>query len=990
MEQNKKHRLTKVAKEFGIGVSSLLEYFKEIGISNLTPNSKIDEELYNKALKKYGSEKILREKIKEQAEKVANLEKKTVSIEDIENKETIENKDEIIIKKQDIEQKTKKKSPERKLTDKKSTSETQTKQEKPLIEGPKIVGKIDISDVSKNKTQEKKTTAEKQKTEKQEQITDTQEKKTTTEKQKTEKQEQITDTQEKKTTTEKQKNEQQEEITTTQEKKITAEKQKTEKQEQITKTQEKKITIEKQENKIEEKKNLTSESPKITGPKIVGKIDLDSMNLKTRPDRKTKKEKEEERKKKQKEREQLKKKTQSHDTHRNDKKKRKRIQKVDINSNTTSRKPTVGKKRHTTKKKKPIVITDAADVQKQVKETLQKLEQKQKSQAAKFRREKRKEIQKKINAEAEKQKKESKILKITEFITVKELASLMEVSPTEVINVCFDMGQPVTINFRLDSELINLISDEFGFQVEYVESSFEEEIEQLIKDENNQKEPRPPIVTVMGHVDHGKTSLLDYIRNTNVVSQESGGITQHIGAYSVKLEENKIITFIDTPGHEAFTAMRARGTKVTDIAIIIIAADDNVMPQTEEAIDHARAANVPMIFAINKIDKPGADPEKIKQQLAERNILVEDWGGKYGCVEISAKKGIGIDELLERIWLEAEMLELKANPNRNAIATVLEARLDKGRGYITNIIVRTGTLKVGDIVVAGAYHGKVKAIYNEFNKKLKQIGPSFPAQILGLNGAPEPGEPMIAMDTEKEAREKAEQRMQIIREMELRAKKKHSLEEISRRFAEGEKTDINFIVKADVKGSVDAIVDQITRLSNDEVSVNVVRSAVGQISDTDIMLAAASKSVIIGFNVRPSANARKLAEDKNVEIRLYSIIYDILNDIKAAVQGLLKPEIKEEITGSAEVLSTFKVSKVGTIAGCIVRDGKITQNSKARLIRDGVVVYTGKLNSLKRYKDDVKEVQKGYECGIGIENFNDIKVGDFIETYIETEVERKL
>jgi len=575
-------------------------------------------------------------------------------------------------------------------------------------------------------------------------------------------------------------------------------------------------------------------------------------------------------------------------------------------------------------------------------------------------------------------------------MTVKELSDLMNVPPNQVIEVCFDLGQPVTINFRLDAELINLILDNFEFKAEFVQSSFEEDIEQDLKSAENRLTIRPPIVTVMGHVDHGKTSLLDKIRQTNVVASESGGITQHIGAYSVKLDDDRIVTFIDTPGHEAFTAMRARGTKVTDIAIIIIAADDSIMPQTEEAIDHAKAAGVPMIFAINKIDKAGADPERIKQQLAQRNILVESWGGSYGSVEISAKAGIGIEDLLERIWYEAELIDIKGNPNRNAIATVLDAKLDKGRGYITNVIVRTGTLNLGDTVVSGAYYGKVKALFNEFNQRVKSVGPSAPIQLLGLNGAPEPGEPLVVMNSERDAREKADQRLQIVREMESRARKKHTLEEISRRFAEGEKLDLNVIVKADVKGSVDAITDQLTRLSNEEVNVNVVRSAVGQISDTDVMLAAASTAIVIGFNVRPSDSARKLADSSSIEIRWYSIIYDIINDIKATVTGMLKPEMKEQIVGSAEVMEVFKVTKVGSIAGCVVRDGKITNNNMVRLIRDGIVVYTGKLKSLKRFKDDAKEVLKGYECGIGIENYNDIKQGDFIESFNQIEVERTL
>lgn len=994
MEQQNIHRLAKVAKEFEVGVSTLLDFFKQEGIKDLNPNSKINEDLYKKAQKKYGSEKLIKEKIREQKEQEAKLYKKTVSIEEEVEEEVIEEKQEIAeIVEEKPNLKEEKKS-EKVVQEQKKQVEEKIKEENKL-EGPKILGKIDLEPKRKIKTEEKSINKEKQKEpkkkeQKQEQIIPKKEGKKEQEKivvPKVKKEEKKSDHKQ-----EKHEHKQEKAGHKNIEKK-------TNQEEENQKIKEKIIIEEVKEKSVKSENNhKETEFQKIKGPTVLGKIDLDSMNLKTRPDKKTKKEKEDERIKRQK----AAKKVAIDPTKKRDpkfdpskKKKRPRIQKVDIKNQgkPSGHKPngnnnTRNNNHRRPLRKKEVVITDAVDVQKQVRETLQKLEQRQKSKSAKFRKQKRIDHHNKLTKEIKQQEEENKILKLTEFITIKELADLMDTSAAQVIELCFDLGQPATINYRLDSELIKMISDEFNFKVEFVESSYEEELELILNDKSNQLVTRPPIVTVMGHVDHGKTSLLDFIRKENVVDSESGGITQHIGAYSVKLDENKVITFIDTPGHEAFTAMRARGTKVTDVAVIIIAADDSVMPQTEEAIDHARAANVPMIFAINKIDKPGADPERIKQQLAEKNLLVESWGGKYGCVEISAKKGIGIEELLERIWLESEMLELKSNPDRNAIATVLEARLDKGRGYITNIIIRTGTLKIGDIIVAGAYYGKVKAMYNELNKKQKEIGPSFPTQLLGLNGAPEPGDPVVVVDTEREARDKADQRMQIVREMELRARKKHTLEELSRRFAEGEKIDLNFIVKADVKGSVDAIVDQVTRLSNEEVSVNVVRNAVGQISDTDAMLAAASKAILIGFNVRPSVSARKLAEEKDVEIRLYSIIYDIINDVKAAVKGMLKPEMKEEIIGTAEVMDVFKVSKVGSIAGSLVRDGKIIQNSKIRLIRDGVVVFTGKLSSLKRFKDDAKEVLKGFDCGIGIENFNDIKAGDFIEAFTQTEVER--
>ncbi len=1005
MEQNNKHRLAKVAKEFGVGVSTLLEFFEKNGVSGLTPNSKIDEDLYQKALKKYGNDKLIKEQILKQkqleAEKkqTAKLEeeeaKAAAEREAIENKKIVEqeekekaalkqkNDDE---KKLDVVEKVEDKTDDNKKEEKKEVANEK------LIDGPKVLGKMDLSTVEKKKFPKKKPNKN-NKTVDKSKVDDN--KKTDTAKvvEKTSAPKKEQNVQKKEEDLDKTKIV---EVKKDSDKKVSekVDEKDTVKKVEPEKTDEAKSTKDNVEKVADsgEPKHIKDDVEKLKGPTVVGKIDLTSMNLKTRPDKKTKKEKEDERKKRQQGQNKGKKTNNrnKNNQNRNKKKNGPRVEKVEISKEgAIIGKKTKGKQRIKRKKKEPEVASEI-DVQKQVRETLQKLEQRQKSNSAKFRKVKRKEHQKRVDKQLEKEAIEGRIIKLTEFITVKELSDLMSIEPVKIIEFCFDLGQPVTINFRIDSELINMITEEFGFEVEYVQSSFEEEVEQMLNDESNQVDLRPPIITVMGHVDHGKTSLLDYIRKTNVMGGESGGITQHIGSYSVLLDKTKKITFIDTPGHEAFTAMRARGTKVTDIAVIVIAADDSIMPQTEEAIDHARAADVPMIFAINKIDKNGADPERIKQQLAEKNLLIEDWGGKYGCVEISAKKGLNIDTLLERIWLEAEMLELKGNADRPAIATVLEAQLDKGRGYISNIIVRTGTLQVGSIVVAGGYYGKVKALYNEFDKKVKSVGPSAPIQILGLNGAPEPGDPLVVMPSEKEARDKAEQRLQIIRELEMRARKKHSLEELSRRFAEGDKLDLHFIVKADVKGSADAITDQIQRLSNDEVEVTSIRSAVGQISDNDIMLAAASGTIVIGFNVRPSVSARRLAEKKNIEIRLYSIIYDIINDVKSTVHGMLAPIFKEEILGSAEVLNIFKITKLGTIAGSIVRDGKFTQNDKARVIRDGVVVYTGKLSSLKRFKDDVKEVLKGYECGIGIENYNDIKDGDFIEVFKEVEVERTL
>lgn len=612
-----------------------------------------------------------------------------------------------------------------------------------------------------------------------------------------------------------------------------------------------------------------------------------------------------------------------------------------------------------------------------------------KSSTSKHRRDKRDAVQQKMQAEIEQEEKEKNILKLTEFVTVAELATMMNTPVTDVISACMSLGLFVSINQRLDAETINLVADEFGFSVEFVSIDIQEAIEDETDSEDNLL-PRPPIVTVMGHVDHGKTSLLDHIRNTNVIAGEAGGITQHIGAYNVKLADGRAVTFLDTPGHEAFTAMRARGAQVTDIAIIIIAADDNVMPQTVEAINHASAAGVPIVFAINKIDKPGANPDKIREELANMNYLVEEWGGKYQCQEIAAKKGLHIDELLEKVLLEAELLDLKANPHKKAIGSIIESSLDKGRGYVATVLVQSGTLKVGDVVLAGQYYGHVKAMFNERGMKLEKAGPSEPALILGLNGAPQAGDKFNVMSNEKEARLLANKREQLQREQGLRTQKHITLDEIGRRIAIGNFQELNIIVKGDVDGSIEALSDSLIKLSTDEIQVNVIHKAVGQISEGDVMLAAASNAIIVGFQVRPSMGARRLAEKEQIDIRLYSIIYTAIEEIKAAMEGMLSPEIKEEIVATVEVLETFKISKVGTIAGCVVREGKITRSSKVRVIRDGIVVYSGELGSLKRFKDDVKEVSKGFECGLNITNYNDLRIGDMIEAYEEVEVKKTL
>ena len=639
---------------------------------------------------------------------------------------------------------------------------------------------------------------------------------------------------------------------------------------------------------------------------------------------------------------------------------------------------------------KPVVRPEVSDeeVSKQIKDTLARLTAKgAKTKASKYRKEKREAVHERMHEEIEREEQERSVLKVTEFVTVSELATMMNVPATEVIMACMNLGLMVSINQRLDAEALVVVAEEFGFKVEFVSV----EIQEAIADEGDKEEdlvPRPPIVTVMGHVDHGKTSLLDNIRKTNVIEGEAGGITQHIGAYSVELNGQKI-TFLDTPGHEAFTAMRARGAKITDVAIIIVAADDNVMPQTIEAINHAQAAGVPMVFAINKIDKPNANPDHIKEQLAQMNYLVESWGGKYQDQEISAKKGINLDKLLEKVLLEAELLDLKANPNKKAVGTVIESTLDKGRGYVATVLVQNGTLHIGDVVLSGTYTGRVKAMFNENGKKVTEAGPSTPVQVLGLNGAPQAGDTFNVMDDDRSAREIANKREQLQRMQGIMTQKHVTLDEIGRRIAIGSFKELNIIVKGDVDGSIEAMSGSLIKLSKESVQVNVIHAAVGQISESDVLLAAASNAIIVGFQVRPSAAARKLAEKEEIEIRLYSIIYDAINDIKDAIEGMLEPVMKEEIVASVEVMEIFKISKVGTVAGCIVREGRLTRTTPIRVIRDGIVIYTGKLGSLKRFKDDVKEVTTGQDCGLNIESFNDIRVGDIVEGYEQVEVKRK-
>ena len=743
---------------------------------------------------------------------------------------------------------------------------------------------------------------------------------------------------------------------------------------------------------VEDDTFIATKTPQGPTLNIVGKIDLNALNQTTRPKKKSKEERRRERN------------NENGGQGGGDRKKRKRIggkEKIDIEK-TGAQTDAHGSRRNEGGKKKEgknrgnqnntVQAISDEDVSKQVRETLARLTAKDRSntkKGAKWRREKRE-----ANAEAAMQaaaeaRAESKVLKLTEFVTANDLALMMDVPITQVIATCMNIGVMVSINQRLDADTINIVAEEFGFKTEFVSSEVAEAIQQE-EDREEDLVSRPPIVTVMGHVDHGKTSLLDYIRNANVIAGEAGGITQHIGAYNVQIQNGRHITFLDTPGHEAFTAMRARGAKVTDLCIIIVAADDSVMPQTVEAINHAAAAGVPIVFAINKIDKPHANPEKIKEELAAMNYLVEDWGGKYQSQDISAKQGLGVEELMEKVLLEAEMLELRANPNRNATGSIIESSLDKGRGYVATVLVQNGTLRVGDIILAGNHYGKIKAMFNERNQRIKEAGPATPALILGLNGAPTAGDTFNVMDTEQEAREIANKREQLQREQGLRTTKILTLDDIARRRAIGNFQELNIIVKGDVDGSIEALSDSLIKLSTEEIQVNVLHKAVGEISESDVTLAAASDAVIIGFQVRPSLAARKAAEREGVEIRLYSVIYQAIEEVKDAMAGMLAPEIKEEVIGTAEVLETYHISKVGTIAGCMVRDGKIKRGCKVRLIRDGIVKYTGDLGSLKRFKDDVKEVMSGYDCGMSILNYNDLKVGDMIEAYEEIEVERSL
>ncbi len=921
-------RLSQLAKECNTGVSTVMEFLQEQGLEEkLRPTTKIEEEYIQLALEKFAPDKAK----KEASEKVS-LQKK-------EEKEKMR--------------------AEKEASDEAPAETDSVIRGRASLGGPKMVGKIDLDKKPKAEEKEEKPAAE--------------EKPVAEEKPKEESAPAPEKVEEKKAPepeAPKKEEKPEEEIPEVKEEPKKEEEQPEPKAEEKAKEEPAPESKETEPSKGAEDGKIETKFQKLSGPKFTGeKVDLSKFE---RP---------------------KKKKVASSSDDKDDlrkKRKRKRINKSDGAGGGADNRNRGRGGNNKGRKPEPKKELTEEEIQKQIKETLEKLTSGgKKSKGSKIRREKRQERREQEALDEMRQEEESKVIKVTEFVTVSELANMMDVSVNEIISACMSLGMMVTMNQRLDGETLNIVAEEFGYTVEFVSADVTEAIEMEMDEEEDLK-PRAPIVTVMGHVDHGKTSLLDYIRKANVIAGESGGITQHIGAYSVELENEQHITFLDTPGHEAFTAMRARGAQVTDIAIIVVAADDDVMPQTKEAISHAQAAGVPIVFAINKVDKDTANPDKIKESLAQQNLLVEDWGGKIQSHDISAKTGMGVPELLEKVLLEAELLDLKANPNRNSNGTVVEASLDKGRGYVTTILVQNGTLKIGDYVLAGQYSGKVRAMLDERGHRIQKAGPAQPVSILGLDGAPQAGDTFVVMDDEREAKNIATKRMQLQREQSARSQKNLTLEEIGRRLAIGDFQELNVIVKGDVDGSIEALSDSLQKLSTEEIQVNIIHKAVGQISESDILLATASDAIIVGFQVRPSASARKLAEKEEVDVRLYSIIYDAINEIRDAMEGMLSAEVKEEVVCNIEVRETFKISKVGTIAGCFVLDGTITRNTSVRLIRDGVVVYTGELGSLKRFKDDVKEVSKGYECGLNIKNFNDIKVGDIIEGYKQVEVKRTL
>lgn len=971
-ENNKVIRLKQVAKELNVGIHTIVEYLGKKGKKiDENPNTKIDSDMYDLLSKVFQGEKKLKEaskitkkttkpvEIVLDATEVVKKEKEERKEEEVptneivirdvtlgkENKkEKVADKKEKVVEKiveQKVEEKVEEKKQEIKIEEKTQQEQEQKEEETTIVGGLNILGKIDLGSLNQ-KTKPTKKKKEKKKEKKEEKP--------------------------------------QKPVSTDKKQEKKEEKKQEAKQEPKTE-----VKVEKKEKVAPAPEFISTSYVKLSGPVLTGeKVDLSQFQKpkKQQPVASSSKGKIENKEKQDKEK---------------DKKKRKRIKpapaQAQQSANPAQPAPKKENKKHKPAKKEvKKVELDSNEIEKQIKETLARLSPMGKSKTSKHRRDKRQSISQHMQEEMLHEMEEQKILKVTEFVTANELANMMDVPVTKIIASCMSLGMFVSINQRLDAEAIQLIADEFGYSIKFVSADVVEALnEEEVEDREEDLQPRSPIVTVMGHVDHGKTSLLDYIRNANVIAGEAGGITQHIGAYEVQLPESgKKITFLDTPGHEAFTAMRARGAKMTDIAIIVIACDDKIMPQTIEAINHAQAAGVPIVFALNKIDRPAADPDRIKSELANMNLLVEDWGGKIQSQEISAKKGTNVDLLLEKVLLEAEMLELKGNPNKRAKGTVIESSLDKGRGYVAKILVQDGTIRQGDVVLAGATYGRVKAMYNERNKLLKEAGPSAPVLLLGLNGAPQAGDTFNVMQSEKDAKDLSNKRTQLQREQGLRTQKHITLDEIGRRIAIGDFKQLDLIVKADVDGSVEALSDSLLKLSTPEVQVNVIHKSVGQITESDVLLATASNAIIIGFQVRPSVGARKLAEQEQIDIRLYSIIYTAINELKDAIEGMLSPEIQEKIVANLEVRETFKISKVGTIAGCMCLDGKIARSTKVRIIRDGIVVYTGKLASLKRFKDDVKEVVMGQDCGLNIENFNDIKVGDIIEGYEELEIKRTL
>lgn len=1039
---NKGTRLSKIARELNVGISTLVDYLQKQGVEiSSNPNTKIDDKAQEMLEKQFRKDHEARIEADRVNLRQTRSKKESVSLDDVHQEETADSEEEdfqddsirIADHSSSAHRTEEKKQPSEEAPKPKQTKEPtppappapEKKEDKPKV---KVIGHVDLENISPKapKKEEEKAPKEKPEEPKAKAPEKKQEQAPSSEKQKKQEQDKSerAPQQEKKepgqpekptagTSPEAEKSAKKESASPKAEEKVKvvgkvdldsmkpgSKQTKETPKKQHKPTSREQDVRQKPHGKVEEKKQSQEanadngdeifklERKKLSGPTVVGKIDLPEADKRKPGNNKNKKDEERQ----------------------NRRKKRKRIQKdqkerVPVSNNKKDNQPNKQqhqhqkdgpnkrgdwKKKQNRKRPAPKKEVSEEDVQKQIKETLARLTSKgQKSKGSKYRREKRHAVSEKMAEEMAKAEQEKNVIKVTEFVSVNELSSMIDVPVTKIIETCMNLGLFVSINQRLDAETMALVADEFGYKVEFISVEVQEAINEE-EDTEDEMKPRPPIVTVMGHVDHGKTSLLDYIRKTNVIAGEAGGITQHIGAYNVTLEDKRKITFLDTPGHEAFTAMRARGAQITDIAIIIIAADDNVMPQTIEAINHASAAGVPIIFAINKVDKPGANPERIKEELANMNYLVEEWGGKYQSQDISAKSGDGIAELMEKVLLEAEMLDLQANPDKRAVGSVIESSLDKGRGYVATVLVEAGTLRVGDVILAGQYFGHVKAMFNERNQRIEEVGPSEPALILGLNGAPQAGDKFNVMEEEKEARQIANKREQLQREQGLRTQKHITLDEIGRRIAIGNFQELNVIVKGDVDGSIEALSDSLIKLSTQEIQVNVIHKAVGQITESDVMLATASNAIIIGFQVRPSINARRIAEKEEIDIRLYSIIYDAINEIKSAMEGMLAPEIKEEVQGTAEIMTTFKITKVGTIAGCIVRDGKITRNAQVRVIRDGIVVYTGTLGSLKRFKDDVKEVARGYECGLNIEGYNDIKEGDFVEAFTEVEVAKTL